>query len=226
MHTNDQKIIKSFTLLPLKIVSNDFQYNYFQNQITLPLPSRLHNHLICPYHQIITNLFNLLISLATEDLNTSNAVLQTITESFNDMSNTIKEKISNSATFWLKRDTMEFVVNCVEITCISVMLCLLCAEIGRPSHGKKARKKSDVKTKDVVSELGVALREHLHGLEGLLKEWAAPPLEKDITDKLEMLNLNGAGYKDIRDSLVDSHDSAVKELQGVLRSKCKLLSGL
>lgn len=143
------------------------------------------------------------------------------------MSNTIKVKISQSSTFWLKRDTMEFVVNCVEITCISVLVCLLCAEIGRPTHGnKKSRKKNDVKTKDVVSELAVVLKENLQGLELVLKEWTAPPMERDITDKLEMLNLNGAGYKDIKDNLVNSHDSAVKELQGVLRSKLKLLSGL
>lgn len=143
------------------------------------------------------------------------------------MSNTIKQKILAATTFWLKRDTMEFIVNCTEITCISVMLCLLCAEIARPTHhGKKARKKNDIKTKDVISELGGTLREHLHGFEVMLREWTAPAVEEDITDKLEMLNLNGAGYKDIRDNLVNSHDNAVKELQGVLRSKCKFLNGL
>lgn len=121
---------------------------------------------------------------------------------------------------------MEFVVNCVEITCISVMLCLLCAEIGRPTHGKKTRRKSDAKTKDAVSELGAILKETLHGLESALKDWTAPVDDDDVIARTELLNLNGAGYKDVRDNLVNSHDSAVKELQGVLRSKSKLLSSL
>lgn len=142
------------------------------------------------------------------------------------MLDTIKKRILDSRTFWLKRDTMEYVVNCVEITSISVMLCLLCAEVGRPVHGRKGRKKSDTKTKDVVSEMSGSLKEHLLGFEAILREWSAPDIDDDITVKLEMLNLNGAGYKDVRDDLVNSHDSAVKELQGVLRSKYKLLNGL
>lgn len=143
------------------------------------------------------------------------------------MIDTVKQRITSTPSFWLKRDTMEFVVNCVEITCISVMLCLLCAEIGRPAPGnKKGRKKSDVKTKDVVNELSATLKEHLQSFETVLRGWSAPEVDDDITVKLEMLNLNGSGYNDIKDSLVNSHDSAVKELQGVLRSKCKLLNGL
>lgn len=141
------------------------------------------------------------------------------------MSKTVKDKIANSTTYCLKRDTMEFVVNCVEILCISVMLCLLCAEIGRPQQ-KKSKKKSEIKTKDAVSELGATLKGHICNLELMLKEWMVPAMENDIAAKLELLNLNGAGYNDIRDNLVNSHDSAVKELQGVLRNKCKLLGSL
>lgn len=143
------------------------------------------------------------------------------------MSKTAKQKVTNSTTFSLKRDAMEFVVNCVEIICISVMLCLLCVEIGRQTHGRKNRKKSDVKSKDVVSELGGTLKEHLQGFETLLKEWLPPNIDDDITAKLELFwRLDEGCFNDIRDNLVNSHESAVRELQGVLRNKSKLLSGL
>lgn len=200
----------------------------FQNQITLPLPSRLHNHLLCPYHHIISNFFHLLISLALEDTTASCSTLKTVKESLAAMLDSVRGRISEASTFSSKRDAMEYVVNCVEVACVSAMVCLLCAEVGRPqaAHHKKGRRRSEAKTRDVVGEVGVALREHLQGFEAALREWAAPAVDDDITVKLEMLNLNGAGYRDVRDSLVNSHECAVKELQGVLRSKCKLLNGL
>lgn len=192
--------------------------------LTLPLPSRLHSHLNCPYFEVVYNLFRVFLAISLEDVEVVSSILESLKSALTKALTAVKDRISKSANFRTKRDAMEYVVNLVEILCISVTLCLLCTEVARPSH-KKGRKK-DGKMKEIVNELSAILRDGIQKVEGILKDWTAPDLVEDVTMKLEMLSLDGTDLKSVRDNLVNSHDSAVKELTSVLRAKSKMLNGL
>lgn len=116
-----------------------------------------------------------------------------------------------------------------QIACISVVICTICVDLVKPSQSKKNKKKAaESKYKDVILELQTGLKEHLSSLDCALENWKAMSDEQQLQINFEMLNLNGMKEreKEVLDNLVKSHESAVKELQTVLKGKSKQLNGI
>lgn len=88
----------------------------FQSSVTLPLPSRLHCHLECPYFQIIGGILKLMDGLAKEDVDTSVKIIQTIKDCLKITAESLKELIEKCEGFWKKREVMERVVNVIEVS--------------------------------------------------------------------------------------------------------------
>lgn len=112
---------------------------------------------------------------------------------------------------------------------MSVVICTIGGDLIKPNQGKKNKKKTaDSKYKDVIHELQTGLKEHLTSLDEALENWKAVTDEQQLQINFEMLNLNGMKerQREVFENLVQSHASAVRELQTVLRGKSKQLNGI
>lgn len=106
------------------------------------------------------------------------------------------------------------------------MIFLLCVDLVRPPQNKKAKRRTDTKFRDALNELNQTLREQIRRVDDDLECWNCLACEEELSLGLEMLNLNGLGYRDVLDNILQSHTGAVKELQTVLANRCKMLNGV
>lgn len=97
----------------------------------------------------------------------------------------------------------------------------------KPSQGKKTkRKSSDLKNRELLNEVVNELKRITSHMEEMLDDWSSGNLDViELTDRLLVLNLNVDGQT-VLNHLKDSHQTAVKELKSVLKSKSKFLNGL
>lgn len=91
-----------------------------QSLVTLPLPSRLHCHLNCPYFSVIGGILKLMLSLAVEDVDSSNNVIQTVENCLKSTAETIKNVVEKCDDFLKKREVTEQVVNVIEVSAVSI----------------------------------------------------------------------------------------------------------
>ncbi|KRT80487.1 hypothetical protein AMK59_8549, partial [Oryctes borbonicus] len=201
-----------------------------QDQVTLPLPSRLHAHLDVPYFKILGTLYQFYIHIAAEEMDTSNGIENDVKNTLDEVINGIEYRINSDCKsadpLWHQRVTMERVVNVTEVLSISCLLCLLCHNLMRPSQGKKTkRKSSDLKNREILNELIGQLKKAANRFDEILEDWNYQVTISDLTNRLLLLNLNVDGQA-VLNNLRESRTQAVKSLKGVLKSKSKFLSGL
>lgn len=105
------------------------------------------------------------------------------------------------------------------------MIYLLCYDLAKPAHGKKAKKKVDSSTRTVLNDLANIIKKEVYNLDSCLDTWKVPEV-CDLSDRLALLNLSADGQNSVFDDIKNSHIIAVKELRTLLKSKVKLLSGV
>ncbi|KAF5281675.1 hypothetical protein FQR65_LT14605 [Abscondita terminalis] len=197
-----------------------------QNLITMPLPSRLHSHLNCRYFEILAQMFNLLVNIATEDAKSYNPIVLDVQNNFreleNDVVNVVDRLKQSNDFYWNRRQVLETVVNAVEITSLSATICLLCNDLAKPQ--KKSKKKLDSTIKNVLSNLANIIKKEMNALDVCLENWNLPD-EYDLSERLSLLNLSADGHNSVLENVNNSHLIAVKELRTLLKAKVKMLSG-
>ncbi|KAI4454836.1 n-terminal acetyltransferase-related [Holotrichia oblita] len=214
-----EKDIKTTNYTPIK-----------QNQVTLPLPSRLHGYLEVPYFKILGTLYQFFIHIAVEEVETSNGIVSDMKNTLDDMLNAIENRIEShgksSDPLWLQRVIMERVVNITEVLSISCLLCLLCHNLMRPSQGKKTkRKSSDLKNRELLNDVVTELKQVSNRFDEILDDWNYQNVISELSDRLLLLNLSADGQT-VLNNIRESRVQAVKSLKGILKSKSKFLSGL
>lgn len=87
-----------------------------QNQVTLPLPSRLHVALDTPHYEIIANTFRILLEASSES-GVSDDLVKKIEVTLKDALEMVEKKTSDgkNANLVYRRENMEYVVNIVEV---------------------------------------------------------------------------------------------------------------
>lgn len=106
------------------------------------------------------------------------------------------------------------------------LICLLCNELVKPLQGKKGKRRSSdsVKSKELLAKVAGKLRSDISAICDILQNWIDLNTIEDIKSKFEALNLNSG--QNVFQNILDSYNVANKEIQIVLKSKMKLLSGL
>ncbi|KAK4877771.1 hypothetical protein RN001_010277 [Aquatica leii] len=197
-----------------------------QNLVTMPLPSRLHSHLNCRYFEILAQLFNLLVNIATEDVKSYNSIVLDVQNNFRDLTrdvvNVVDQLKQSNDFYWNRRHVLEIVVNTVEIISLSATICLLCNDLAKPQ--KKSKKKIDSTIKNVLSNLANSIKKELNVVDTCLENWNLPD-QFDLSDRLALLNLSTNGQNSVIENINNSHVIAVKELRTLLKGKVKMLCG-
>jgi hypothetical protein len=218
--------------VPLRQVTPAFlHFNCFliervvQNQVTLPLPSRLHVALDTPHFEVVGNTFRVLLAAASE-CGAGEDLVKKIEGSLKTMMEMIEKRTEDekNSNLVYRRETMEYVVNTVEILSLSSLVCLLCNDLVKPTQGKKGKKKVNESTsKELVNRLANSLKTHINELNNILQSWSDFSVSSDLSSMLESLNLNSDGHN-VCENIVNSYVFACREIQSVLKSKIKMLN--
>ncbi|KAL3271623.1 hypothetical protein HHI36_022097 [Cryptolaemus montrouzieri] len=135
----------------------------------------------------------------------------------------IEVTIKDTSDFLQLRTTMEYVVNNVEIVCISCIICNICHDIVKPKQGKKGKKNlTETKGRDSILDLADTLKTTMIKFDTSLHLWSTVSTQTDIATELECLNLNNNGNS-VFQNILSSHVQAVNELQSVLKTKFKFI---
>jgi hypothetical protein len=88
-----------------------------QNQVTLPLPSRLHVALDTPHFEVVGNTFRVLLAAASE-CGAGEDLVKKIEGSLKTMMEMIEKRTEDekNSNLVYRRETMEYVVNTVEVS--------------------------------------------------------------------------------------------------------------
>lgn len=113
-----------------------------------------------------------------------------------------------------------------QILSISSLVCLLCNELVKPVQGKRNKKKaSDLKSRECLNQVIVELKTQINSLCDLVQNWVSTFTINDMQCILESLNLNTDGNS-VYQGIINSYQTASKEIQNVLKAKLKMLNGI
>lgn len=82
--------------------------------MTIPLPSRLHAALNCPTYDILCGFFKIFLTLSKDNINSFNL---DVIDALSKLSTFVEDNTMKvSSDFQQRRQSMEIVVNCVEVS--------------------------------------------------------------------------------------------------------------
>lgn len=93
-----------------------------QNQVTLPLPSRLHVALDTPHFEVVGSMFRFLLAVVSE-VCSGEELVEKIESGVKEMIQLIEKRMKDEKNTHLvyRRETMEYIVNIVEVSYFGVV---------------------------------------------------------------------------------------------------------
>ncbi|XP_044764345.1 phagocyte signaling-impaired protein [Coccinella septempunctata] len=218
-----ERIVEEWGDLEKCVRKKDYK-PFSRDRITLPLPSRIHCALECPYQTILGNLFKFLVGLVKQEKEIYDELLTVIKTELNNLIENVDSMIKQTVDFLQLRTTMEFVVNNVEIVCIACIIYDMCNDLVKPRQSKKGKKNHIVETKEreAVLDLAEALKTTTKKFDTILHLWSTVSTQTDIVSELESLNLNNCG-NEVFQTILSSHIQAVTELRLIIKTKSGLI---